>query len=334
MLKVQLDSADIDRIEVLLANVLAKYLRVDSEPFITDATVWSHELPWRLREQINELRLLEADDGVLVISGFPVDQLKIGATPPALTEFQDSSLTFREETYLILVAVLLGDLIAWSTQQSGHIVHDVFPVRKHQDLQLGTGSRQLLTWHTEDAFHPYRADYLAILCLRNPDRVPTTVSSIASINLDEETRYWLSQPHFMIHPDESHRGATDIKVTSGDSRDMIQQMLTSAESNSVLFGHAAHPYWRLDPYFMPTPATDGARRALQTLIEQIDANIIDVVLQPGDVCIMDNFRVVHGRRPFEARFDGTDRWLKRVLVARDLRKSVAVRHGGRSRIIN
>jgi len=30
---------------------------------------------------------------------------------------------------------------------------------------------------------------------------------------------------------------------------------------------------------------------------------------------------VHGRKPFTARFDGTDRWLKRVCITRDLRKS-------------
>ncbi len=35
----------------------------------------------------------------------------------------------------------------------------------------------------------------------------------------------------------------------------------------------------------------------------------------------------------EVRFDGTDRWLKRINVARDLRKSRAVRKAPASRVI-
>jgi hypothetical protein len=37
---------------------------------------------------------------------------------------------------------------------------------------------------------------------------------------------------------------------------------------------------------------------------------------------------VHGRKPFKARHDGTDRWLKRLDVTLDLRKSRAARPPG------
>jgi hypothetical protein len=37
-------------------------------------------------------------------------------------------------------------------------------------------------------------------------------------------------------------------------------------------------------------------------------------LRPGEVLVVDNDVVVHGRVPFRARFDGTDRWLKRASV--------------------
>ena len=59
----------------------------------------------------------------------------------------------------------------------------------------------------------------------------------------------------------------------------------------------------------------------------------EVVLRPGDVLFIDNYRVVHGRKPFKARYDGTDRWLKRIGVTRDLRKSRAARETAASRII-
>jgi alpha-ketoglutarate-dependent taurine dioxygenase len=43
-----------------------------------------------------------------------------------------------------------------------------------------------------------------------------------------------------------------------------------------------------------------------------------VVLQAGDVLVIDNERAVHGRTPFVPRYDGTDRWLKRALVVTSL----------------
>ena len=39
-----------------------------------------------------------------------------------------------------------------------------------------------------------------------------------------------------------------------------------------------------------------------------------IPLAPGDIAIVDNDVAVHARRSFRARYDGTDRWLKRVLV--------------------
>jgi len=45
-----------------------------------------------------------------------------------------------------------------------------------------------------------------------------------------------------------------------------------------------------------------------------------VVLRPGDVAFLDNYRVVHGREPFTPRYDGHDRWLKRVNLIRDIRR--------------
>jgi alpha-ketoglutarate-dependent taurine dioxygenase len=47
----------------------------------------------------------------------------------------------------------------------------------------------------------------------------------------------------------------------------------------------------------------------------------DFVLKPGDFVFIDNYRTVHGRRPFKARYNGYDRWLKRINITKDLRKS-------------
>jgi enduracididine beta-hydroxylase len=111
-------------------------------------------------------------------------------------------------------------------------------------------------------------------------------------------------------------------------------MRTSPEKLAVLYGDPQAPYIRLDPYFMQRLEDDEAgQAALDRLIEKIETQIHGLVLRPGDFVFMDNYRVVHGRKPFDARYDGSDRWLKRINLARDLRKSRDARPTAESRII-
>ena len=66
----------------------------------------------------------------------------------------------------------------------------------------------------------------------------------------------------------------------------------------------------------------------------MDEVIEDDALAPGDFIFVDNYKAVHGRKPFKAHYDGTDRWLKRVNITRDLRKSRDGRLSPDSRVIH
>lgn len=102
----------------------------------------------------------------------------------------------------------------------------------------------------------------------------------------------------------------------------------------VLFGAADSPYLRVDPiYTEALPGDTEAQAAFDALCRQLSDNLVDVVLDQGDVLLVDNYRVVHGRRPFAARFDGTDRWLRRLSVVRDLRPTRHLRHGVDDRVV-
>jgi hypothetical protein len=70
-------------------------------------------------------------------------------------------------------------------------------------------------------------------------------------------------------------------------------------------------------------AADAVAR-LDAAIEQVRTG---VVLDAGDLLVVDNNLAVHGRSPFRARFDGTDRWLQRSFVVSDLAPSAADRDG-------
>jgi alpha-ketoglutarate-dependent taurine dioxygenase len=62
-----------------------------------------------------------------------------------------------------------------------------------------------------------------------------------------------------------------------------------------------------------------------------------VRLAAGDVLVVDNDVVVHGREPFRPRYDGTDRWLKRVSVhvpGRTRPAAEAAEHGYGQRVVD
>jgi hypothetical protein len=189
------------------------------------------------------------------------------------------------------------------------------PIEGHENKMIGSGSELELVWHTEDARYSYRGDYIGLLCLRNTDAVPTTYALIDEVQLDPHLVEVLSEPHFLFRPDPSH------------PRD------NEGEKASVLFGDLRSPYIRFDPYCMDRPETEEARSAMDSLIRAIDENLKGVALLPGECLFIDNYKAVHGRSSFKARFDGTDRWLKRINVVRDLRKSRAVRAAPASRVV-
>jgi L-asparagine oxygenase len=70
-----------------------------------------------------------------------------------------------------------------------------------------------------------------------------------------------------------------------------------------------------------------AELVLCRLRELILEHQASIVLEAGDLLVIDNHLAVYGRSRFQARFDGTDRWLQRAFVVSDLSASAADRDG-------
>lgn len=316
-------------------------ISAESPAFLAAASVYAQELPRRLRSTLTEMRALESVPAC-VISGFPVQDTELGPTPQDWSGQPSRRSTLREELWLVLCGSLLGDLFGWATQQNGAVIHDICPIRGHEESQLGSGSTSRLWWHTEEAFHPLKCDYLGLMSLRNADRVPTTFASLAGVDLDPDVRDVLLEPRFHIRPDDSHL-ATTVPENWPPGREgqllraalqRTEQMNTTPQQVSVLSGDPTAPYLAIDPYYMSVaPGDEAARSALEAVSRTLDDLQHEVVLGAGEVLFIDNFRAVHGRAPFNARYDGTDRWLKRINITRDLRRSRAHRLSCSSRVI-
>ncbi|MFC7760304.1 TauD/TfdA family dioxygenase [Catellatospora bangladeshensis] len=227
----------------------------------------------------------------------------------------------------MLAAGWLGDVFGWASQQNGALVHDICPQPGREYDQIGAGSEAELEWHTEESFHPYKCDYLGLLTLRNPGQAATTIGHVPPDTLPDWVRRELARPVFCFLPDDAH-------VAEAAASESVAGMISDPVPVPVLYGGPDGPYLQVDPAYMYVLADDEpARRALAHLTDRIDASLVDLPAGPGSIVFLDNYRVVHGRRPFVPRYDGTDRWLKRVNVTRNLRASRSMRTSAVSRII-
>ena len=273
-------------------------------------------LPERLLRFLDTFRSEEPAGG-FVVSGWNVDDAALGPTPAHWrTAGEAERTTLAHELYLVLIAAGLGEVFSWSTVQDGRLVQDICPVRGEESEKNAGSSASVLDLHNEDAFSPLRCDYLGLLCLRNDDRVPTEYASVEQLALTREQRRVLAEPRYVLTPDEEHlRRAAERG-----------ERVPAPLHTGVLFGHPSAPYLAFDEYFLETdPGDEEARAALTALTDELRRCRTDVALAPGELLVVDNYRSVHGRRPFPARYDGRDRWLKRVGVTRDLRRSRAAR---------
>src|SRR5205085_8261062 len=140
----QLSSQEVDAIQSLVRTATKQFQSAEDGDFLFEAPLYSHELPRAIRAFLNDFRMGEWKKGYCLISGYPVDEAKIGPTPPHWQEKPGAPGAAETETLLLMLGALLGDAFSWSTQQAGRVVHQVMPIKAHEDEQLGTGSKELL----------------------------------------------------------------------------------------------------------------------------------------------------------------------------------------------
>ena len=328
----ELDAAERSAVTGLIDELEQTYESAENPAYLADARRTGFaRLPIELVAHFGRFRELETSPAIAV-TGFPVDDQAVGPTPP---HWRDPGSTLREELYLTVLCSLLGDLFAWATLQRGRLVGNVVPMRNQERAQSGHGSTATLAWHTEDAFHPCRCDYLGLMAIRNDAGTPTTFASVDALELSERERTLLARRRFVIRADDEHIGQR-LRESGQDgwgvarlSSDWIEPAPTA-----VLFGDLRSPYLRIDPHFMSAvPGDTDAASALAEVTARLDAALSDIVLRPGSVCFIDNYRAVHGRRAYLPTYDGRDRWLKKVVITRDLRRSRAARARPDARVV-
>jgi hypothetical protein len=271
----------------------------DHPAFVRAAGHFARRLPPAVHDALVDFADEAPPSAALLLRGVPIGE--VPATPPAPTA--PNTKDHVSEFVLLAVARRLGQPVGYLPELGGRIVQNILPVAATSDRQVSTSSKVELMFHTEAAFHPHRPRYLLLLCLRGDPAAATTLTSILAIQdqLSDDVRHTLFEPRFRTAVDESY-------LAGGSNR--------LGPPRPVLSGRWERPTLVFDADLMV--ATDPvAQHALDTLREAVVANQTAVVLEPGDLLVVDNHLAVHGRRPFTPRFDGTDRWVQRAFVVSD-----------------
>jgi L-asparagine oxygenase len=322
----ELSASEVRQVTGLVERLIGGYSSPEDDAFVAAAADVARSLPDGI---IGFLRSFQGAEPAVaaVIRGLPVDDERVGPTPEHWSAHCDPARTMPEDFYFLLLGSLIGEVFGWATLQNGALLHNVLPNRAEENDQSGAGSRAPLLWHIEDAFHPYRCDYLGLMALRNPDGIGTSLGSVRNLKVTQQEREVLWAPRFHIRPDKVHMKGLDA---SGRGAEFEH----SPEPVSILFGDAEEPYLRINPPFMTAlPGDEVAEQVLADVISRIDESMGEVILNPGDVVFIDNYLAVHGRGSFIPRYDGTDRWMRKALFTRDLRKSRSVRDSADGRVL-
>lgn len=272
--------------------------------------------------------------GATIVGKLPLTDAEFGPTPPSWVEaarwsgeIDRRANSFELDIAMLLLARSAGEPFGWQGQQGGRLVNNIVPSPGHEHEQSGASSKTLLSPHTEDAFHPDRANMLMLACLRNPDGVGTTVSSVRQTELSDDERRLLGTPTLPILP--------DVSYGTGHERYSALPLPTLWSAESA--GDTADLTLRYDPAYTPLDDADTEfRLAYARLTTELERVCITAALAPGELLLVDNDVAVHGRVPFTARYDGTDRWLKRVnirLPERRRRAAEADENGYGQRIV-
>ncbi|MFJ1749802.1 TauD/TfdA family dioxygenase [Streptomyces sp. NPDC088116] len=304
----------------LLDDLSGKFETADDPVFLRQAAHHASNLPAEVLDAVDDLKYSESV-AALVIRNGPVGEAEL-PTPRHWKE-RDPRATVRQDIWLALTTSRLGDPIAWSSLQDGRLFNDVLPIAGQEHRQTGHSSEADLELHVEDCFSDDRCDALALLCLRNHDKVTNTIVTATDLDFSRLDLDVLFSPRFLIKPDSEH-----LRRTGGESE-------VASEASPLLFGSRQSPYLRIDvPYTEALPGDAQAKAELDAFCAQLAERATVLCLAEGDLLLVDNFRALHGRGTFQARYDGTDRWMRKLTVVRDLRRSRRFRSGAEGRVIS
>jgi L-asparagine oxygenase len=234
--------------------------------------------------------------------GCDVEELLKHTRTPTSLKFEQTDELREIDKCLIDCARGWGRPFGYWQEQDGAIVQNIFPIKKSENEQISSSSKKPLEMHTETAFHPWLPQYVFLLCLRGDSKAGTTFVDIDELvaNLTKDEINILHQPIFK---------------TSIDASFLNSQQTNKTITMPILYNNGSSI--RYDRNLMHSDDIDG-HNVLLRLAELVEELKVVIYLETGQMAVIENWKIIHGRTEFMPRYDGWDRWLKRILVRRSM----------------
>lgn len=315
------ESRKLDTLSKSLANSLIGHgASVESNSFASSCEQLAFDIPKRLRNFLKQFAMNDSRLGYVKISGILIDDETIGNTPYNWDAPWSHQPYLHLEVMQCLISSVIGGIFGWKTQENGRFLRHIVPIEKDHSEQLGGSSSVNLLWHTEEAFHPMRADYFSLMCYRNNEQAMTNLVFIDDLELDNQTIRILREKRFIIEPDKSHLPEQNKSIhwqpENKEHFNSINNQLKVPTKCSILYGPLGKEYMVVDEAFCR--AVDGdeeANHALENFYKQLYLKANNIIMQPGDLLIIDNLTVAHGRSLYKPNYGPKQRWLRRVNIA-------------------
>lgn len=305
----------------------ANLLLADSErDLLADAANWPRPDPyvdpgefrvfagevWKNLRGSTRDRFLEFAAGASHLPELHVQNLPTVPDLPATPEGGSWARTTTghfSEMLMVTFTTGLGYPTSYADQRGGSVFHDIYPTRANASKVSSQSNEVDLGFHTEMFFHPMPPAFLMLHCLRaDPAGVARTgIADLASIEgaLSVADRADLRQARFALDLARLHGSYTyDGRPISED--DLRPCIPIISDDDAVSF--------RFEPALTTAMDAEG-RNALHRAELAADANARHYSLREGSMLVLDNRRAAHSRTSFPARYDGTDRWLRRMMVS-------------------
>ena len=256
-------------------------------------------VPDRLLKAVNNLHLCE--EGYILIRDVCIKDTKNIPTPP------DNKQHIGERTNIAKVQGfingLLGEMVAYEAEGEGYLYQDMVPNRALANTQTSLSSGVELEVHTEQAFSDLKPDYLSLACIRGNPEAKTYIFHKNTLikNMSREKVEKLYEPLWMIGVDQSFKMDKQFEFVNGDVRGPIP--IIDRKTGYLVFDQD-----------LMYGITEDAEELKREIINLYRAYKREIVLEEGDILIIDNRHMVHGRSPFKPRYDGKDRFIVRSFV--------------------
>ena len=255
-----------------------------------------HGVPAALRAALERFRDDWGAGGALLLERLVPVPLDLPDTP--LMPFVRGRRVIGTEAALLACSLMLGEPFGLTDWHGGDRLQNLYPLRAERTAQNASNAVELEV-HTESAFRANTPDALLLLCLRADPQVVTTICDLRAVRaiLPDQMAVLLDEPGFAFRTDGENGLTPPQPIRYGAAA-----------------GVGRHDRYHYADALVGT--TPGHARTLDALRCAIRSASVSVRMGPGDVLLIDNTHIVHGRSAYEPRYDGSDRWLQRCLLSR------------------